>query len=141
MTIKQLVNALVITTALLNVSACSAPKSKPAYPIGLWTNEMIQALNQSGTLKKAGKLPGFKADDHAEVKLSAGYKGDDISQPTFTFPIETTITAVKDDEKEFIYHYVFAKDALEASWRLVKAWKTSKDGAVLIADLLTVPAK
>lgn len=139
MTIMHLVKALVITTALLNISACSTPKSKPVYPIGVYATEIMQAVNYATTLKKAGKLPGFKPDDHADVKLNAGYKSDDLSQPTFTFPIEVNITAVKDDEKESIYHYLFGKEDLDTPWKLVRAWKTTQNGAILNGDLLAAP--
>src|SRR6266853_3053143 len=135
MTITHLASVLVITIALLDASACSTSKSKTVYPIGVYTTALVQAINYAGALKNAGSLPGFKMDDHADVKLDAGYKSDNPSEPTFSFPIEAAITAVRDVEKESVYHYVVRKEDFEAPWKLVRAWKTAQDGSILVADL------
>lgn len=132
---------LVTTTALLSVSACSTTELRTAYPFSVYSSALVEAVKYAGALKNAGGLPGFKKDDHADVKMSAGYKSDNLSEPTFSFPIEVEITAVKDAEKESVYHYVFREEAFEASWKLVRAWKTDHNGTMLVADLLGMSAK
>jgi hypothetical protein len=141
MTIKQLASALAITTVLLSASACNTAKSKTVYPIAMYTTEFVQALNYAVALKKAGGLPGFKTDDQADVVFNSGYKSDNLSEPIFTFPIEATFAAVKEVEKESVYHYVMRKENFEASWKLVKAWKAAQDGTIIIADLFVALAK
>jgi hypothetical protein len=125
---------LLAIAAVLPLSGCGSTEPKPSYGVGIFADALMQATKYIGSLKDAGGLPGIGKDEHGEFSIHGGYQS--VGEPTFVFPVQLEIAAVKETEKDFIYHYLLIKDSREESWKLTKGWKTDQHGFVVIADLL-----
>ena len=75
-------------------------------------------------MAKAGDLPGFTAGDHGD--LSTGDQP--FATAPVTFPIEATCDVTKPTEPGVTYRYVMRKEAADANWRLIHAYKRSETG-------------
>ncbi len=95
-----------------------------------WGEHVIQ-------MKKAGQLPGIASDEHGTLSMSDAYGRRELHE--LQFPLDFTAGIQKNDEPDALYYYLFRKEAANADWTLLRAWKTDQAGK-LLENLLTEPA-
>ena len=93
----------------------------------LWT-EAVQFLK---SLKDNNRLPGWSRGEHGKILfqtyLSDLQKAIGDFEP---YPFSKTLVVNKNSDHS-IYHYIVVRESKDASWKLEKAWRTSRNGRIV----------